>query len=251
MQRDLPRHFTAYAITFFVYFAVILAIFYTQIHTFVSSKETKEKVLQMSLSTFVPEVVTPPKKEVVEPIEEVQKPISKPIIAPITKPVVEPIVKKPMIKPKPIVKKPVVKTVKKTVKKKPKVKKKIVKKTKKPVKKKAKKFVKKKVSKKQPSSKKTKISAGERNVFFSKLRAKIDKHKFYPRIAKKRRMEGSVTVRFTILSSGKVGNISVTGPKVFYKSAKNAVKSAFPISTKNIPISLPYTVNLTLRYQMR
>ncbi len=64
-------------------------------------------------------------------------------------------------------------------------------------------------------------------------------------------MQGNVKVKFTILSSGKVGNISVSGPKVFHKSARNAVKSAFPINTKNAPIALPKSINITLRYQLR
>ena len=49
-------------------------------------------------------------------------------------------------------------------------------------------------------------------------------------------MQGKVNVKFTILSSGKVGNISVSGPKVFHNSARNAVKSAFPINAKNAPL---------------
>ena len=125
-------------------------------------------------------------------------------------------------------------------------------KKKKPKKKKTKK---KTVKKKQPSQKasvrKSKRSPAEKNLFLSKLRTKINKHKSYPRIAQKRGMQGSVKVKFTILSIGKVGNISVSGPKIFHKSARNAVKSAFPIDTKNAPISLPSSINITLRYQMR
>jgi len=245
MQRDLPRHFTAYTIAIIVYIAMIAAFLYTQTQTLVTSKDTKEKVLEMTLSSFVPD-----KKEEEKVIKEVPEPIEEEVEEePVVKP--EPIVKKP-------VKKPIIKPLKKVVKKKP-VKKKIVKKKlikkkkvqQKPKKTAKKKTAKKKVSKKQASSKQTKSSAGKRNAFYNQLRSKIDKHKFYPRIAKKRRMEGSVKVRFTILSNGKVGKISVSGPKIFYKSAKNAVKSAFPLRIKNMPISLPTTVNLTLRYQIR
>jgi protein TonB len=64
-------------------------------------------------------------------------------------------------------------------------------------------------------------------------------------------MQGSVKVRFTILPGGNVGNISISGPKVFHRSARSAIKKSFPVSTKNIPVSLPQTVNLTLRYQLR
>ena len=74
---------------------------------------------------------------------------------------------------------------------------------------------------------------------------KIDRNKFYPRIAKKRGMQGSVKVKFTILANGNVGHISVSGPKVFHNSARNAVKKAFPIDAKKSPISLPTSVNVT------
>ena len=64
-------------------------------------------------------------------------------------------------------------------------------------------------------------------------------------------MQGTVNVKFTILRSGKVGNISVSGPKAFHKSARKAVKSAFPINVKNAPITLPKSINIKLRYQLR
>ena len=75
MQRHVPRHFTAYIITAILYLSVIAAIYYAQTQHFVSSKETKEKVIQMSLSTFVPEVKKEIVKEVIEEpiVEEVVK----------------------------------------------------------------------------------------------------------------------------------------------------------------------------------
>ena len=235
MQRHGPRHFTAYTITAIIYLLVVAAIYYSQTHHFVSSKESKEKVIQMSLSTFVPEVLEVPKEVVEEPVvePEVKEVIPEPIVE---KVVEKPIVEKPKIEKKkpekvnPKKKKPVKKSKKKRVKKK---------------------TAKKNASKKQASAKQSKSTPAQRNKFWSALRTKIDKHKFYPRVAKKRRMEGAVKVRFTILANGNVGHISLKGPKIFYKSARNAVKSAFPINTKKSPISLPTTINLTLHYQIR
>ena len=63
--------------------------------------------------------------------------------------------------------------------------------------------------------------------------------------------QGTVEVKFTILRNGNVGNVMVNGPKVFHTSARNAVKSAFPIDVKNAPISLPKSINIKLRYQIR
>jgi len=64
-------------------------------------------------------------------------------------------------------------------------------------------------------------------------------------------MQGSVKVHFTILRSGAVGNISLSGKRVFFASAKEAVKSAFPISTKNATISLPINISIILHYRIR
>jgi protein TonB len=240
MQRHGPRHFTAYTITAILYLLVVAAIYYSQTHHFVSSNVSKEKVIQMTLSTFVPEVIEVPKEVIEEPVEE-------PVIEPEVKeePKVEELIPEPIVEKvieKPIVEKP------KIEKKKPKKKKQVKKHKKKIAKKKP---VKKKASQKQASAKQSKSTPAQRNKFWSALRTKIDKHKFYPRIAKKRMMEGSVKVRFTILANGNVGSISLKGPKIFYSSARNAVKSAFPIDAKKSPISLPTTINLTLRYQIR
>ena len=242
MQRHGPRHFTAYTITAVAYLLVVAFIYYSQSHHFVSSQEPKESVIKMSLSQFVPEVVTPPKpviEKVEEPVEE--KPVEEPEVEP------EPVIEKEVLKevvPEPIVEKVTPKVVKKPVKKK--VHKKI--KTKKKTKKKKKK---KKTSQKQASKQQNHSSKAEKNKFWNALRKKIDNHKFYPRIAKKRGMEGTVKVKFTILANGRVGSITVKGPKIFHHSAKNAVKGAFPISVKKAPVSLPTSTNITLRYQIR
>ena len=220
--------------------------FYLQNNSFVSAQQTEEKIMRMVLTAFVPEVATP-----VEQVEQVEEPVveEEPVIE--EKPVVEPeIIKDPIpekepeiieeVIPEPIVPKVVPKPIVKEVKKKPKPKKKTKKKT-----------VKKKQQSQKASARKSNSSPAEKNQFLANIRAKINKHKSYPRIAKKRGMQGNVKVKFTILSSGKVGNISVTGPKVFHKSARNAVKSAFPINAKNAPITLPKSINITLRYQLR
>jgi protein TonB len=250
MQRDGPRHFTAYTITAILYIMGALGIYFYQTKQMVAEKKPEEKVLQMSLSTFVPE----PIKKVLEKVEK-PKTIEEP------EPIVEelqPIVKK--ILPKalsPIVKKiiPKKRVIKKVIKpKKKKVRKKITKKKKSRTRKKHKKSVKKaKTSSRAIANKslKSKPSPAKKSAFFAKVRAQINRYKMYPRIAQKRAMEGSVKVKFTILANGHVSHIQVSGRKVFLNSAREAVRKAFPIPVKSIPISLPKTVNLTLHYQLR
>lgn len=222
--------------------------FYLQNHYFVSSK-SEEKIFQMCISCANPEVVAA--VEQVEQIEEIEQPVAEeePVVE--EKPVVEseiieelipaeePEIKEEVI-PEPIVPKVVPEPVVKEVKKKPQVKKKVKKKT-----------VKKTQPRQKASSRESKSGLAQKNQFLANIRAKINTHKSYPRIAKKRGMQGSVKVKFTILSSGKVGHISVSGPKVFHSSARHAVNSAFPVNAANAPISLPKSINITLRYQIR
>jgi protein TonB len=237
------RHFIAYFSTTLLYVAIIGLFFYIQQQTKISTERSQEKVMQVLLSDFVPEELPVEeipivKEEVVEP-EEIKEPVPEEIVKVVEEQITEPIVKPLLSLPKPVIEKPIIEK----PKKKPEVKK-IIKK-KKPAKKKPVK----KAS--RASSKKTQANPEKVNKFYKKIRVKINQNKSYPKIAKRRRMQGSVKVTFTVLRSGKVSNILINGPKVFHNSARHAVKSAFPISVKNIPVSLPATVHITLRYQIR
>lgn len=244
------RHFISYFSTLLIYLFMISLFFYLQDRYFVSTKRMEERTTQLCLCSFQSETVASVEQVEQEEIEEVKE-IEKPIVE--EEPVVEPEIieepvpeEEPEIKeeptPEPVVQKVVPKPIVQEVKKKPKPKatKKIRKKT-----------AKKKQQKQKASSQKSSISAAEKDQFLANLRAKINKHKSYPRIAQKRGMQGTVKVEFTILSDGNVGNISVSGPKVFHSSARNAVESAFPVNVKGAPISLPKSINITLRYQIR
>ena len=252
------RHFISYFSTILMYALGISLFFYAQSRYLVSIKKSEEKTLQLCMS-FQPEVISTVEQveqEEIEEVKEVEKPVveeepvveekpvseEEPIVEPET--IEEPIEeKKPDIKedviPEPIVPKVTPKPVKKEVKKKPK--KKIV----------QKKTAKKKQVRQKASARKIQISPAQKNQFLANIREKINKNKSYPRVAKKRGMQGTVDVRFTILSNGQVGNILVDGPKIFHTSAQNAVKAAFPINIKNAPISLPMSINIKLRYQIR
>lgn len=238
------RHFISYFVTALMYILMISLFFYAQNHYLVASKKSETNVIQLCMSSCQPESVTPVEQTEEEQVKEEPVVEEEPTVNPeVTKePIPEP---KPEIKeditPEPVTQKVIPQPVVKKLQKKPEVKKKTKKKI----------VKKKKQVKQKASSRNVEISPAQKNQFLANIRAKINKHKSYPRIAKKRGMQGTVKVKFTILRNGDVGNISVSGPKVFHKSARNAVKSAFPINTKNAPISLPKSVNITLRYQLR
>ena len=231
------RYKVSFSITTIIYVSLFLAYVYMMSQHFIVSQKEKDETINLSLSQFVPEVIEQPP----EPIEE---PIVEEIIEPEPEP--EPEIEEPEPEPEPVViEKPVVKPIPEL---KPVIKKVKKKKTKKVVKKKKQRKVKKRSSRKATSSK---VNPKKKSQFLARVRAKINRAKSYPRIAQKRGMQGTVKVRFTILKNGRVGHISVRGPKVFHNSAKRAVKKAFPINTKNAPLSLPTTVNLSLRYQLK
>lgn len=224
------RFFISFFITTLLYASLGMLFFYGQ-NIYVGTEQIpQEKSITFSLAAYEPEVKKEDvveEKEIIEPELE-PEPLPKKVVIP------EPIIPKVRPKPQPIVKKI----------------------TKKPLHKKRKKIetpkkrVKKTKATRKPSVSK-KVSPAKRNRFLAQIRRKINTHKSYPRIAQRRGMMGSVKVKFTILSTGNVANIKISGPKIFHNSARNAVKKAFPIHTKNAPISLPTQVNITLRYQIK
>ena len=244
------RYLISFFSTTFFYLLLAGTYFYVQYQYLIADQKPQDQTIHLSLSTCVPEVVPPVEEpeeiEKEEPVVE-EEVIEEPEPEPEPEPVIEekPIPVPEKIIPEPIEPKIIPKPVIKKVEKKPVVKKK--------------KKVKKKVRKKAPPKMTKGIkragsahnNAAKKNQFLTQVRRKINQHKSYPKIAKRRGMQGSVKVRFTILANGNVGHISVHGPKVFHNSARNAVKRAFPISTRNVPLSLPASVNLLLRYQLK
>ena len=95
------------------------------------------------------------------------------------------------------------------------------------------------------------LAAASKRKFFAKLRARIERGKRYPPMAKRRGLQGTVKVRFTVTASGNVRNITLSGSSLFFSSARKAVKQAFPIDTRGAKVTFPLTVTLTLRYRLR
>ncbi len=228
-----------YLISFFstTLFYILLAgtYFYLQTQYLIADQKPQDRVIHLSLATFVPEVLPP-----VEELEEIEE-----------EPIVEELELEPIAEEEPILKEIIPKPIEPKVIPKPIVEKKPIVKKKKKIKKKVRKKVSVKTTKGPTRTGISRDSTAKKNQFLSKIRQKINQHKSYPKIARRRGMQGVVKVKFTILANGNVGHISVSGPKVFHNSARHAVKSAFPVNVKNASISLPESVNLKLRYQLK
>ena len=236
------RYKVSFLITALLYVIPVLLYLYWLKKTIIVSDVPKEHAIELALSQFVPEAPPSVVKAPVQP-ETLEEPEEKPSLPvpekeePTPQPDPEPIVKEtpvpePVAKPKP-----------------------------KPAKKKAvtKRHAKQKHVKKKRVRQKRRVSGGgsphysaaQRNSFLARIRARINRAKSYPRIAQRRGMQGTVRARFTILKNGHVGNIVLSGPKVFHSSAQKAIRSAFPVDVKHATLPLPATVNLSLRYKLR
>ncbi len=277
MQNPKHRYSFSLLVTLLLYTSLVAAyIWWPSEFEVPKPNLSKEKAMVLSLATFaakpspheaeapvVKEVLSqeqentpqPPKEEEVkekepqeEPLEEIQEP------------------KEPEkreapeeITPKPLPKEPEPK--KQEEKPKPKPKPKVTKKVKK-VKKKPHKPHKTKTKKKRKKGKHTQkrvvsgggklhYSAAARNRFLAQIRAKINRAKSYPKVAQRRGMQGVVKARFTILPNGHVSAITLQGSKVFYGSAKKAIRSAFPVNASKAPMKLPATITISLHYRLR
>lgn len=88
--------------------------------------------------------------------------------------------------------------------------------------------------------------------FLAHLVKKINRNKSYPRIARRRGMEGDVEVAFHILSDGSVNNIKlVSGKKVFRRSAIEAISKSFPVKVDSAIFDFPKEFSVTLAYVLK
>jgi protein TonB len=107
----------------------------------------------------------------------------------------------------------------------------------------------KKATKSKPKPKRATTSYMSSSRVISMLKKRIEKNKRYPKMAKRRGLNGKVSVKFKINKAGRVSNISTKGSKIFLKSAKSAIEKSFPIDTKGV--KLPMSVNLILLYRLK
>jgi protein TonB len=243
------RYKTSFLLTALLYILPVTCYLYLSKKTIVSDQKPKAHTIELALSQFVPQPAPSaapvpiheeqPLKEEPEPKEEPvrKKPESKVPPKRVPEKILpkEAILKPPSLpKAKPVVKK---KHITKQRKKKPG----------------HKKHVKKRVHPKRRISGggTPRYSAAQKNAFLAAIRRKINRAKSYPRIAQRRGLQGVVNVQFTIFPNGRVGNITFSGPRIFYASARKAVENAFPVNPKKATLRLPASVTLSLHYKLR
>lgn len=237
----MNRYLSSFLITTVLYLALVASVVTVWDKKVEFTDKTQEaKRIEVSLVSLPKP--TPPKPAPITPPVEEEKPQPKEEPKKVEK--VEEVIEKPLPKPEPkaqkiIKKEPVKKIVKKVEKKKNQ---KVVKKQPKSNPKNAQKSI---ITKKSNSN--AKELAQKKNLYYASLKRKINRNKSYPKIAKRRGMQGSVKVRFTISPSGKLVDIQIlSGPKVFHASTKDAIKRSLPYAPPKgvLKGSTPLTISV-------
>lgn len=218
---NTKRYFYSFFLTTALYLIIFVSIFYSYESFIVKNKKIEDKSIDLNFVSLISQEKIVKKEPIVKK-EEIKKEIKKEII-------------------------------KKTIKKEPIIEKKVVKKTTpKEIKEKPKKEIKKIVKKEQERIIKSVKKSYEENFLDEhlKLIAKLIQQNIeYPRMAKRLNIQGSVLVKFIILSNGSVKSIeAINGHKLLIKATIEAIESAskkFPKVKKDITIKVPILYCLT------
>jgi len=206
--------------------------------------------------------VSPPPLTVVEPEKKIEPKPPEPEV------IQEPIIKEPVIEKK------IKKKKKPAPKKKPKIKKKVQKKKPKP-KAKTKPITKKPAEKKVTTEKASSLNKPVeinkeitkspivsnadkrlleqiRKNYFSLLMRHIEVHKHYPRVARKRKIQGQIYVSFSLLADGSIKQLKVNGKKsILKKATHSAIQNSLPMPSPPSNLSLPMKVEFNMDYFLK
>ena len=91
-----------------------------------------------------------------------------------------------------------------------------------------------------------------RQRYFSTLLTHIEGHKYYPRSARNRGIEGSIQVSFRLLANGSItGLIASGGPSILRRAAKSSVTDALPLPLCPPEITCPMQVSYAMQFKFR
>jgi len=218
-------------------------------------KPTVVMLSQVLSSTELPVAKEPPAK-VVKPLKKVKKRKPKPVKKKLPKPKKKPVVKKKVpLKKAPKVEEKVVEVQevpKKVVEKVPEVQEKLPKEESELIVTPHKRVELSKVAKKEIAKPVTPQSSPEDiyvKAHISEIMALLRKNLYYPRMARKRHMEGKVMVRFELLPDGSIRNITILDAKreLLGKAAVTTIErleGKFPLPSETLVLHVPIMYKL-------
>ncbi len=92
----------------------------------------------------------------------------------------------------------------------------------------------------------------ETERYLTEVMAHIEQHKWYPKAARRRGIEGEVNVSFTLLADGTVHQLVVeNGPSLLVAAARKAVEKATPMPTPPASIHCPLECQFRMRFNLK
>lgn len=100
----------------------------------------------------------------------------------------------------------------------------------------------------QPSTISPGIEKDRKKTWLETLHARISEHQRYPTRARRRGLEGSITVNLSIDQSGYLVNANIVeGKRVFHQPTLSAIQAALPLPPPNGPEHITLTINYRLK----
>lgn len=91
-----------------------------------------------------------------------------------------------------------------------------------------------------------------KDEYLRRLMAHIESHKHYPRVARRRGIQGDVSVTFTLGAAGTVSGLEVEGAqRVLVAAASDALEAAQPLPEPPETLPLPWEVSFAMRFTLR
>lgn len=92
----------------------------------------------------------------------------------------------------------------------------------------------------------------KKNIFLQELKETIRRNKSYPKVARRRGIQGEVSLTFCVLADGSLTNIDIiSGKKVFYAAVREAIKKSSPLLNPPEVLSYPLEVTLKLGFRLK
>lgn len=91
-----------------------------------------------------------------------------------------------------------------------------------------------------------------KHEYLRRLMAHIESHKHYPRVARRRGIEGDVAVSFRLRTGGEVSDLIITeGHRVLRKAVKEAIAAAHPFPVPPESLRLPMKISFSMQFSLK
>lgn len=91
-----------------------------------------------------------------------------------------------------------------------------------------------------------------KHEYLRRLMVHIESHKHYPRVARRRGIEGDVAVSFSLLQKGDVTDVRIDeGHRVLRKAVEEAIAAAQPMPAPPPSLDLPLAISFSVQFSLK